>query len=210
MVSSNILPIDPKEFKTQEYWENVYKKDDENTTYDWFIKYDKLKLLFNKHIKDKNSSILILGCGNSTHGEDMYRDGYKNIVNIDFSETVIKNMKERCYNMPEMKWIKMNIKDLKFDNESFDVVIDKGTMDSLMSDNGYIIDPSNELAKEIYYEIKKYKEFFVLMVFFLHITMSDPIFKEPHLKRDCWEIKTTTINDDFHYFFYSMVKKISY
>jgi hypothetical protein len=28
--------------------------------------------------------------------EDMYDDGYHNIVNIDFSKTVIQNMAEKC------------------------------------------------------------------------------------------------------------------
>lgn len=36
-------------------------------------------------------------------GEDMYDDGYKNITNIDYSCTVIKQMAERCSDRPEMK-----------------------------------------------------------------------------------------------------------
>lgn len=78
----------------------------------------------------------------------MYKDGYKNITNIDYSATVIENMKKRCADMPEMKckqggngvyaltWyllmrvlhvgLEMDIRDLKFPDQSFDVVIDKG------------------------------------------------------------------------------------
>lgn len=33
----------------------------------------------------------------------MYKDGYKNITNIDYSKIVIDNMAERCKDMPEMK-----------------------------------------------------------------------------------------------------------
>lgn len=32
----------------------------------------------------------------------MYADGYKNITNIDYSKTVIENMKLRCSDKPEM------------------------------------------------------------------------------------------------------------
>jgi hypothetical protein len=32
----------------------------------------------------------------------MYDDGYKNITNIDYSKTVIDNMKIRCADKPEM------------------------------------------------------------------------------------------------------------
>lgn len=73
----------------------------------------------------------------------MYADGYKNITNIDYSKTVIENMKLRCSDKPEMTCkkaqrsnkpqhityhigLEMDIRDLKFDNESFDAVIDKG------------------------------------------------------------------------------------
>ena len=38
----------------------------------------------------------MLGCGNSMLSEDMYNDGYRNIVNIDFSSIVINNMKRKC------------------------------------------------------------------------------------------------------------------
>lgn len=36
-------------------------------------------------------------------GEDMYADGYKHITNIDYSKTVIENMKARCADKPEME-----------------------------------------------------------------------------------------------------------
>jgi hypothetical protein len=44
-------------------------------------------------------------------------------VNIDFSESVIEKMKPKH---PEMEWLVMDMLDLKFDDRSFDVVIDKG------------------------------------------------------------------------------------
>lgn len=85
----------------------------------------------------------------------MYKDGYKNIVNIDYSKTVIDNMKIRCVDMPEMTCkihtlkkhhfflniiigLEMDIRDLKFDNESFDAIIDKGkTLEPTI--NAYIL-----------------------------------------------------------------------
>ena len=45
---------------------------------------------------------LICGLSYLALGEDMYNDGYKNIVNIDYSRTVIENMKKRCEDKPEM------------------------------------------------------------------------------------------------------------
>ncbi|CEP16565.1 hypothetical protein [Parasitella parasitica] len=151
--SLNVVPEDPTAYKTQEYWEERYKKEDSNTTFDWFKTYADLKPLLNEAIPSKEAKILMLGCGNSTLGEDMYNDGYKNITNIDYSKTVIDNMKERCADKPEMNWLEMDIRDLKFANESFDVVIDKGTMDALMCDRGDVWDPSEELIKDVKGEV---------------------------------------------------------
>ncbi|KAG0775423.1 hypothetical protein G6F22_013314 [Rhizopus arrhizus] len=62
-------------------------------------------------------------------------------------------MKLRCSDKPEMTWLEMDIRDLKFDNESFDAVIDKGTMDALMCDRGDVWDPSEELIKDVKGEV---------------------------------------------------------
>jgi 2-polyprenyl-3-methyl-5-hydroxy-6-metoxy-1,4-benzoquinol methylase len=43
----------------------------------------------------------MVGCGNSKLSDQMYQNGYKNIVNIDISPTVINQMKEK---FPYMTW----------------------------------------------------------------------------------------------------------
>jgi 2-polyprenyl-3-methyl-5-hydroxy-6-metoxy-1,4-benzoquinol methylase len=44
---------------------------------------------------DKSLRILIIGCGNSSLGYDMYKEGFTNIDNIDYADTVIERMKEK-------------------------------------------------------------------------------------------------------------------
>jgi len=49
------------------------------------------------------------------------------MVNIDFSENVIQQMRTECASMTEMSWLTMDITDMSsFENASFDVAIDKG------------------------------------------------------------------------------------
>lgn len=43
----------------------------------------------------------MVGCGNSKLSDQMYQNGYKNIVNIDISPTVINQMKDK---FPHMVW----------------------------------------------------------------------------------------------------------
>ena len=73
--------------------------------------------------------------------EDMCKDGYPNITNIDFSPTVIGNMKE-LHKEDEFAILKcngylilddiMDVRDLKFPPGSFDIVIDKATLDAIL------------------------------------------------------------------------------
>nr|CAG8440446.1 11406_t:CDS:2 [Entrophospora candida] len=139
-------------YKTQEYWNERYSKEE---TFDWFKTYKDLSPLFKKHLLDENVSILMLGCGNSTLSEDMYDDGYCNITNIDFSNIVIDNMKEKNKHRSKMSWLVMDVRDLKMlkDDESFDVVIDKGTMDALMCDEGDVWNPKPEVIENVGKEV---------------------------------------------------------
>lgn len=62
----------------------------------------------------------------------MYNDNYKNITNIDYSGVIIETMKEKCKHLSKMKWLEMDINDLKFD-ENFECILEKGNI--LISDN---------------------------------------------------------------------------
>lgn len=44
----------------------LFDSEDPSTTFDWFKTYSDLKPLLQQAIPDKNASILILGCGNSS------------------------------------------------------------------------------------------------------------------------------------------------
>jgi len=66
-------------------------------------------------------------------GENMVDDGYQDVVNIDISSVVIEQMKKKYHDMPRLKYMKMDVKDMSdFESGSFDAVIDKGTLDSIM------------------------------------------------------------------------------
>jgi 2-polyprenyl-3-methyl-5-hydroxy-6-metoxy-1,4-benzoquinol methylase len=70
----------------------------------------------------------MVGCGNAKLSEEMYADGFTNILNIDISEVVIYKMKEAH---PEMTWDVADATQMTYEDGSFDLVIDKGTYDAL-------------------------------------------------------------------------------
>jgi SAM-dependent methyltransferase len=78
---------------------------------------------------------LVIGCGNSAFSSDLYDHGFKHITNVDFSEQVIELMKSQNLQRSEMSWEVMDMTALTYQDESYDVVLDKGALDALMSAN---------------------------------------------------------------------------
>lgn len=62
----------------------------------------------------------------------MYSDGFRLITNIDYSPVVIENMRNRSPEARSMKWLVMDATNLEFSDGSFDVVIEKATLDALL------------------------------------------------------------------------------
>ena len=93
--------------------------------------YDSLKSLFEPILK-KDARILMLGCGNAECSEKMYDDGYENIDNIDIAENCITQMKARNVSRKKMKYEVMDVRALTFPDNTYDMVIDKSTMDSIL------------------------------------------------------------------------------
>ncbi len=70
----------------------------------------------------------------------MYDDGFHNMENMDISPVVIDQMKERNTNREGMTWEVMDVRDLKYAPNTFDLAIDKsihshyspGTIDALL------------------------------------------------------------------------------
>lgn len=67
----------------------------------------------------------------------MYDEGgFHNIVNIDFSKNVIKKMTKRsAKTRPEMKYEVGDVFKLKYEQDSFEYVLDKGTLDAVFPEN---------------------------------------------------------------------------
>jgi SAM-dependent methyltransferase len=114
-----------------DYWESRYSRDTEY--FDWYQRWPHIKPFVVEHVQ-KTGQILNLGCGNSRLTDEMYDDGYVNIMNIDYSSTVIRNMSEKLRERPEdtRRYQLMNAIELTFEPETFDLVIDKGCLDSVL------------------------------------------------------------------------------
>lgn len=112
---------------------NKFRQIEKNETFDWYQTFSGVKDIITQHIS-KTDKILNIGCGNSRLSEEMYDENYQNIVNVDISHSVIKYMedklKTKCPNMTYKQMDCLNMKE--FQNGEFNVVLDKGTLDTIL------------------------------------------------------------------------------
>ncbi|KAF5294177.1 hypothetical protein FQR65_LT10888 [Abscondita terminalis] len=129
----NLLPKTHQEFSQKDYWESFFKKRG-TRAFEWYGEYPELCGHLHKYIKSKDD-ILVVGCGNSSLSSDLYDVGCNKIISIDISEVVIRQMLNlHSKTRPDLKYLQMDVFQMEFIDQSFSVVLDKGTLDALMSD----------------------------------------------------------------------------
>ncbi|XP_014231314.1 methyltransferase-like protein 13 [Trichogramma pretiosum] len=130
----NLLPESHQQFSQADYWNSFFKKRGAKS-FEWYGEFLELSSYLLKYVKQKDD-IIIVGCGNSTLGMNLYDANYRSIVNIDISPVAIKQMKElNKVKRPDLVFQQMDATKLEYNNEKFSVVIDKGTFDALMTDS---------------------------------------------------------------------------
>ncbi|CAK9290669.1 unnamed protein product [Gordionus sp. m RMFG-2023] len=124
------LPKHTSDFSKTKFWDKFFENlGDKN--FEWYADYkDFSNILFDCIVK--TDKILIIGCGNSNLSNSLYKEGYVNIINIDSSKKVIKSCSEKNKKLGyDMDFINMDVLNMKFAENDFNVVFDKGTLDAL-------------------------------------------------------------------------------
>jgi SAM-dependent methyltransferase len=93
------------------YWDARYSSPSPSSTattgggggafFDWYQAYPALRPLLRARLP-ASSRVLMLGCGNSLLSEDMVKDGYEEVVNVDISSVVIEQMREKHVDIPQL------------------------------------------------------------------------------------------------------------
>uniref|UniRef100_A0A915KS23 Methyltransferase domain-containing protein n=1 Tax=Romanomermis culicivorax TaxID=13658 RepID=A0A915KS23_ROMCU len=98
--------------------------------------FKQLKHCLERYIK-ANDSILQIGCGNSLLADELYDNGFRNVTSVDIVPDVIKKQRQRNKKRrPNLVFETADVtKGLKYDSSTFNVIIDKGTLDALSSDD---------------------------------------------------------------------------
>jgi ubiquinone/menaquinone biosynthesis C-methylase UbiE len=121
------------QYSLKTYWNERYAKD--NEPFEWLQSYTTLKEYLEKYVP-KQGKILHLGCGSSELGIEMYKGGWTDIINIDFSNLLIDSLKKRYSNNVGLMFTEMNAEEMSFPKGVFDTVIDKACIDSVLCSDG--------------------------------------------------------------------------
>ena len=134
-------------YASQAYWQQRYA----NTTHsagsgrnEWFVSFHSLQHILCQYPIHQNA--LEIGCGMSLLSEELLTNKIVStkMTAIDFSEVAIAHMVERQCSKNQHKnsttdtsvvqYLVMDATKLKFEDDSFDLVIEKGTLDALLTD----------------------------------------------------------------------------
>ncbi|CAI5776318.1 eEF1A lysine and N-terminal methyltransferase isoform X3 [Podarcis lilfordi] len=128
-----LLPGRARDFASSGYWERFFRERG-GRAFEWYGEWQDLRASLGRYLRPRDS-ILVAGCGNSELSEQLYDEGYQDITNVDISEVVIKQMQERNAHLrPKMTYMVMDVLQMDFPDERFQVVLDKGTLDALLTD----------------------------------------------------------------------------
>lgn len=151
MALPSLLPKHQDEFRSKDYWDRFFfERGDE--AFEWYGDFKDIEALVKKYLKP-SESFLVIGCGNSNFSADFYDQGYHQIRNLDFSSIVIEEMRNKNASRADMQWDLGDMTDMAlYPNKSFDIVIDKGALDALMSVDS---DETRAKAAALFVEIER-------------------------------------------------------
>ncbi|KAL3505562.1 hypothetical protein ACH5RR_030944 [Cinchona calisaya] len=169
------------------YWDKRYTIEAGGAPFDWYQKYPSLAPLLHLYIP-LHHRVLVVGCGNSAFSEGMVNDGYSEVFNIDISSVVVEAMQKKYSSSQKLKYMKMDVRDMSaFEAGSFDAIVDKGTLDSMLCGHN-----SRENAAKMLEEVDRVlKDRGVYIL----VTYGAPNYRLRLLKNSCsWTIKLHVID----------------
>ncbi|CAK9830573.1 EEF1A lysine methyltransferase 2 [Anthophora retusa] len=164
MTDQNIAELDSSELGTLDYWQRVYSEELDNFKEHgdvgeiWFGRKNSLKVVqcISMQLQvNKDDKIIDIGCGNGMTLIELARNGFKNLIGVDYSQKAIdlaqEILKENNVSNINLKvYDILNIEDSELPMD-FKVAHDKGTYDAIC------LDPQDAALKRQKYIENVYK-----------------------------------------------------
>lgn len=130
--------MDKTDYASKNYWDQRYA--DGSIEHEWYYSFDILEpIIFECREFQPNDKVLEVGCGDKPLINGFLKLGVdaNNLVGVDYAKSVIDALKlqQSSEKFPRGIILKdMDGSNMEFDDESFDFVCEKGTMDAILSD----------------------------------------------------------------------------
>uniref|UniRef100_A0A453B4B8 Methyltransferase domain-containing protein n=1 Tax=Aegilops tauschii subsp. strangulata TaxID=200361 RepID=A0A453B4B8_AEGTS len=129
---------------------------------------------------------------------------------IDLSPVAVQRMRDRLAEQGTsgVDVVVADMLDLPFESESFDLVIEKGTMDVLFVDSGDPWNPNPTTVDNVTKMLEGIHKVLKPGGKFVSITFGQPHFRRRFFEAPefTWSVEWNTFGDGFHYFFYILQK----
>ncbi|VDL71721.1 unnamed protein product [Nippostrongylus brasiliensis] len=134
----SLLPKTTAEFTDPKFWKQFFAA--RKTPFEWYGDYTVLGSVLERYLKTSDN-VLQLGCGNSQLAAQMYDNGFRNVHSVDTDANVVEEQR------------------MSFGDESFSVVVDKGTLDALLPPDA---SPEQEGAvRRMFVEVQRVLKFYM-------------------------------------------------
>ncbi|KAG6515082.1 hypothetical protein ZIOFF_025465 [Zingiber officinale] len=122
----DVAPLNAASYLDPHYWDERFAAEEH---YEWFKDYSHFQHLLRPFLNPSHS-VLEIGCGNSRLCEELRKDGVADMTCVDISPVAVERMRSRFRDkgLEGIKVVQADMLDLPFGSESFDIVIEKGTM----------------------------------------------------------------------------------
>ncbi|MBZ3881207.1 Endothelin-converting enzyme 2 [Sciurus carolinensis] len=201
------LPERNFEYCEVQYWDQRYRGAADSAPYEWFGDFSSFRSLLEPELRPEDR-ILVLGCGNSALSYELFLGGFPDVTSVDYSSVVVAAMQARYAHIPRLRWETMDVRMLGFPSGSFDVVLEKGTLDALLAgeqDPWTISSEGIHIVDQVLSEVSR-----VLVPGgrFISMTSAAPHFRVRHYAqaRYGWSLRHATYGSSFHFHFYLMHK----
>ena len=174
-------------FGEPSYWEVRYESEfakltSKFDTFDFYCPFD-LVYPFIDSIVDMQAAqrILIVGVGRSGIVEFLYKKGFREIVAIDISETVVAKMAQKYIDYHGVQFLCVDVLEMApFADNSFTLVIDKGCLDAVMCGTEF-----RQMSKSMFEEVHRVLD---KEGIFLSVSHAPAITRVPYLRQVRWAV----------------------
>ena len=156
-------------YADKKFWQDRYERERERelgsssrdstaggALFEWYAPWSSVRELVRAVVPDLHGAVLELGCGSSTLALDMHRDGYTDVLAVDFAPAAVEVSNELARAagvslgtrptagavadasagaeeaVPGLRFEVMDVRELSLEASSVECVIDKATVDAIL------------------------------------------------------------------------------